>query len=197
MKFYNFLNEEDIIQKGLNIPEPKIGGSYPEEKVKRYLDIIDSALTAMKNKEENEANDAIVQDLRDKKKKWSNVDKETKPVKTKQEIPPEQQDQEMPPEQQQESTIKRMFEGKMRLEKKDSKASKIVNRIVWEWEDWYFNDMPIKELTKELKKDFKITDKQSKYIIEAWTDFKLNKINMGELRDFIHMILQGQKYSGF
>lgn len=73
MKFYKFLNEEDIIQKALNLDEPEKGEEYPPEKVKRYLDIIDKALEAMKNAENNDANDAIVEDLRDKKKKWSNV----------------------------------------------------------------------------------------------------------------------------
>ena len=99
MRYHNFLNE-DVVSKALALGEPKVGGEYPSEKVKRYIKMIDDALAAMKNKEENETNDAIVQDLRDKKKKWSNVDKETEPKKTKQEEPPPEQ-QEPPPEQQQ------------------------------------------------------------------------------------------------
>ena len=85
MKFKRYITEENIVTKALGLPEPKVGGSYADEKVKRYLDIIDQALKAMGKKEENDTNDAIVQDLRDKKKKWSNVDKETKPVKVKKE----------------------------------------------------------------------------------------------------------------
>ncbi len=96
MKYYNFLNE-DVISKALNLPEPKIGGDYASEKVKRYIKMIEAALSAMKKKEENDANDAIVQDLRNKKKAWQNVDKETKPVKTKTEVPPDQEEQ--PPEE--------------------------------------------------------------------------------------------------
>jgi hypothetical protein len=88
MKFKKYLTEENVISKALALPEPEVGGEYPPEKVKRYLELINKALEAMKNKEENETNDAIVQDLRDKKKKWSNVDKETKPTKTKYAPPP-------------------------------------------------------------------------------------------------------------
>lgn len=89
MRYHKFLLKEDEISQALKIEEPKIGRNYPSEKVKRYMEMIDNALEAMKSKEENETNDAIVQDLRDKKKKWSNVKKETKPVKTQTEVPPE------------------------------------------------------------------------------------------------------------
>ena len=75
--------------------------------------MIDDALAAMKSKEENETNDAIVQDLRDKKKKWANVDKETEPKKTVTEPPPEQEpppEKEPPPEgEQKESKIFKLF----------------------------------------------------------------------------------------
>lgn len=90
MKLKKFLIESDI-SKALDLPEPEVGEDYPSEKAKRYIDIIDKALESMKSKEENDSNDAIVADLRDKKKKWSNVDKETKPTKVKKDIPPEQQ----------------------------------------------------------------------------------------------------------
>lgn len=102
MRYHNFLLNEDAVSKALGLGEPKVGQSYPSEKVQRYIQMIDAALSVMKKKEENEANDAIVQDLRDKKKKWKNVDKETKPKKTITEPPPEQQQQEEPPEQQEE-----------------------------------------------------------------------------------------------
>lgn len=97
MKFHKFINE-DRIQDALSLPEPKIGNDYATEKIKRYLKIIEDALKAMKNKEENDANDAIIQDLRNKKKAWKNVNQETKPVKTKTEIPPEKEE-EPPPEE--------------------------------------------------------------------------------------------------
>ena len=90
MKLKKFLIESDI-SKALDLPEPEVGEDYPSEKVKRYIDIIDKALESMKSKEENDSNDAVVADLRDKKKKWSNTDKATKPVKVKKDIPPEQQ----------------------------------------------------------------------------------------------------------
>ena len=106
MKFLKYINEENIVTKALGLPEPKVGGDYADEKVKRYLDIIEQALKAMSKKEENDTNDAIVQDLRNKKKAWQNVDKETKPVKVKKEEPveppeeePEEPQQEPPPQE--------------------------------------------------------------------------------------------------
>lgn len=135
MRFYNFINE-DKIQDALDLPEPKVNQDYPDEKVKRYLEIIDSALSKMKNKEENDTNDAIVADLRDKRKKWSNIGKETKAVKIKTEQQPEQQEEQPEPEQQEESKIKKYFSNKIeedhktqkRFEKlmKDFKAGKIT-----------------------------------------------------------------------
>lgn len=99
MRFKKFLNE-GIVQNALDLPEPKIGQKYPSEKIKRYLEMISKALKEMSSKEENEANDAIVADLRDKKDKWSNVKKETKPIiMKKEEPPPEQQEEEPPPEE--------------------------------------------------------------------------------------------------
>lgn len=96
MKFYKFINE-DKISAALSLPEPEVGGDYPKEKVERYIKIIDAAMSAMTKKEESEANDAIVADLRDKKKKWQNVKKETKPVKTKLEVPPGEEEGGGPP----------------------------------------------------------------------------------------------------
>jgi hypothetical protein len=121
MKFKNYLITEDAVSKALDLPEPDVGGDYPQEKVERYIKIIDSAMEAMTKKEESEANDAIVADLRDKKKKWENVKKETKPVKTKLEVPPgeeegggpppPQAEEEPPPEKkkQEENTILRLL----------------------------------------------------------------------------------------
>lgn len=80
---------ESAIQDALDLPEPTVGGRYSEEQVKKYLDLIEKAIKEVGKKEDNEANAAILNDLEDKKEKWSNVEKETKPVKTKQEPPPE------------------------------------------------------------------------------------------------------------
>lgn len=105
MKYLNYLRE-DAIKKALAIKEPETGGKYPSEEVERYKKMIDAAMKQASKLEQSEANDAIIADLRDKKKKWSNVDSETKPVKIKQEEPPpeDQQDDggEPPPEDQQE-----------------------------------------------------------------------------------------------
>jgi len=105
MRFNNYLTE-DIVSKALALEEPKVGGDYAPEKAKRYVELINQALEAMRKRDESEANDAIVQDLRDKKKKWSNINKSTKPTKTKQEEPPPEQEEPPPeqeePEQQQE-----------------------------------------------------------------------------------------------
>ena len=64
------LLEGDIVDQALGLPEPAVGDDYASEKVKRYLEIINQALDAMRKKENNDENDAIVADLRDKKKKW-------------------------------------------------------------------------------------------------------------------------------
>ena len=101
MRYYTYLTE-DAVSKALDIEEPEVGGKYPSEEVKRYLKAIDAGLKAMTSRDESEANDAIVADLRDKKKKWQNVKKETKPTKTKLELPPDQQDEEPPPEEDEE-----------------------------------------------------------------------------------------------
>ena len=97
MRYSNYL-KEDSITKALNLEEPEVGSKYPSEKVERYLKIIAAAIKDMTKKEENDSNDSIIADLRDKKKKWENVKKETKPVKTKLEVPPEQEE-EPPPEE--------------------------------------------------------------------------------------------------
>ena len=98
MRYYKYL-KEDAVSAALDIPEPEVGKKYPPEKVQRYVKTIDAAISAMSKREESEANDAVVSDLRDKKKKWQNVKKETKPVKTKLEVPPDQEQEEPPPEQ--------------------------------------------------------------------------------------------------
>ena len=100
MKYLQYLRE-DAIKKALAIKEPETGGEYPSEEIERYKKMIDAALKQASKLEQSEANDAIVADLRDKKKKWDNVDSETKPVKIKQEEPPEDQE-EPPPEDQEE-----------------------------------------------------------------------------------------------
>jgi hypothetical protein len=213
MRYNNFLNE-DVVSSALGLGEPEVGKSYPSEKVKRYLEMINKALSAMTKKEENDANDSIVQDLRDKKSKWSNVDKETKPKKTITEPPPEQQQEEPPPEEeqpppppkkkkkeeeeQQESKIKQFIGGTLdeMAYRKGGKADKIVNKIVYDWPDWYYHDVSIKELAKDLSKQYRITTKQAKFIIDVWGDFNDNRLNLGEFQEFVHGILQGDKYYG-
>jgi len=212
MRYNNFLLNEDAISKALGLGEPEVGKSYASEKVKRYIEMINAALTAVKSKEENDANDSIVQDLRDKKKKWSNVKQETKPKKTITEPPPEQQQEEPPPEEEEEPPPKKKKEEEEQEEeskfkgflkqldemayRKGGKADKIVYKIVFDWPDWYYDDVSIKELTKELKKDFKITPKQAKFIFHVWGDFRSNRLNMGEFKDFVNDVLSGTEYYG-
>lgn len=97
MRYLKYLKEEDAISRALDIEEPDVGAKYPHEKVERYIEMIDAGIKAMTKKEESEANDAIMADLRDKKDKWENVKKETKPTKTKLEVPPGEEDQGEPP----------------------------------------------------------------------------------------------------
>ena len=93
-----YLGEEgNAVSKALSLPEPKVGGEYPSEKVKRYIKIIDNAIKVMMKKPESDKNDSIMEDLRDKKKKWKNVDKETEPTRTKLEVPPDQEEEPPPP----------------------------------------------------------------------------------------------------
>lgn len=124
MRYFKYLTE-DAVSKALDLEEPEVGGKYPDEKIERYIAMIDAGIKQMKSKEQNDANDSIVADLRDKKEKWSNVKKETKPVKTKLEVPPgeeegggppPQEEEEPPPEKEERqeesklySTLKRML----------------------------------------------------------------------------------------
>jgi hypothetical protein len=197
MRFNNYLTE-DIVSKALSIPEPKVGQKYPPEKAKRYVEIIDKALASMRDREESDTNDAIVEDLRDKKQKWSNVKKATKPTITKKEEPieppPEQEpppEEEPPPEKQppvKENTNKIIFES-FRLGNKNSKSFKIVSDIL-SWPDWYYTDMSQANLIKEIMKKFKLNNKKAKAVLDQWRDFRDAKINMSEFQDFVHMELQ-------
>lgn len=126
MKYYEFLLNEDAVSKALGLGEPKVGQSYPSEKVQRYIKMIDAALATMQKKEENEANDAIVEDLRDKKKKWKNVDQETKPKKTITEPPPDQGEEEPPPEDQQQQQEQPPPEKKPQEQPKEGKLKRFL-----------------------------------------------------------------------
>lgn len=147
MRYFKYLTE-DVVSSALSLPEPKVGGNYPPEKVKRYISMIEKALSAMSNKEESESNDAIVADLRDKKSKWKNVKSETKPKKTINE-PPMDQQEEPPPEDQQDDQDKQPPP-----QKKESTLLK------------YFNlkeDQSTQKYFEKLLKDFKagkITQKE-------------------------------------
>ncbi len=68
------INEEDVIQKGLNTDEPTAKQEYSEEEVNHYLAPIISALDALRQKGvDSEADEATYRDLQDKKKKWEEV----------------------------------------------------------------------------------------------------------------------------
>jgi hypothetical protein len=187
---------EGKVQDALNLPEPKVGDEYPPEKVKRYIQIIDAALAEMKNKKETDANDSIVQDLRDKKKKWQNVDKETKPTKTKLELPPDKEEPPPPPEEEEprngrpveEKIDKYISEGKPKF-RKDGRAKKIAKEVMI-WPDWYFTDVPRNQLIKDLMKKFKLTKKKADYVVDTWGKYKEQRMSTGELEDYIHMGIQ-------
>ena len=80
MRLARFLNEEDVVKKGLELMEPEIGEEYSDELVKEYISIIKNAIGAQKKEEMNDAAKAILKDLEDKLNKWENIDSETKPV---------------------------------------------------------------------------------------------------------------------
>jgi len=104
MKYLKYLTE-DTVTKALALPEPEIGGDYATEKVERYIKMIEAALDSMTKKKENDANDAIVQDLRTKKKAWENVDQQTKPVKIKKDGEGEPPPEETPPPEEKEKEV--------------------------------------------------------------------------------------------
>ena len=80
MRLSRFLNEEDVIKKGLSVSEPEVGEEYSDDEVKEYISIIKNAIGAQKKEEMNDAAKAILKDLEDKLNKWENVDTETEPV---------------------------------------------------------------------------------------------------------------------
>ena len=80
MRLSRFLNEEDVIKKGLSVSEPEVGEEYSDDEVKEYISIIKNAIGAQKKEEMDDAAKAILKDLEDKLNKWENVDTETEPV---------------------------------------------------------------------------------------------------------------------
>lgn len=76
------------------------------------------------------------------------------------------------------------------------KAKRLVYEIVWDWPDWYWTDIPQKDLISDLRKKYHISDKQAKYILDIRWDFKDKRINMGEFQEFVHNVLQGEEYTG-
>jgi len=80
MRLARFLNEEDVVKKGLELMEPEVGEEYSDEDVKEYISIIKNAIAAQKKEEMNDAAKAMLKDLEDKLNKWENIDSETEPV---------------------------------------------------------------------------------------------------------------------
>jgi hypothetical protein len=76
MRLTRFLNEEDAIKKGLEVPEPEVGEKYSKEEVKKYISLIKNAISAQKE----DGDEAILKDLEDKLDKWQNVETEVKPA---------------------------------------------------------------------------------------------------------------------
>lgn len=76
MRLTRYLNEEDIIKKGLGVPEPEVGEEYSKEEVQGYIAIVKDAISAVEE-EEKEGSEAVIKDLQDKLNKWENVDSET------------------------------------------------------------------------------------------------------------------------
>jgi hypothetical protein len=82
MRFYKYLNEEDIVQKALSMDEPKTGKKYNKEDIEKKLDLLNKAIELQSNiydnDQDNESLEAILNDLLDKKDKWSNWKEEVK-----------------------------------------------------------------------------------------------------------------------
>ena len=78
MRLARFLNEEDVIKKGLSVMEPEVGEKYSDEEVKEYTSTVKDAIAAQKKEDMNDAAKAILKDLEDKLDKWENIDSETK-----------------------------------------------------------------------------------------------------------------------
>ena len=100
MRLKNYLNEEDLIKKGLSVDEPEVGEKYSDEDIEKKKKIIEKALSMAEKQEDSESKDAIIADLQDKLNKWENVDKETKkagpsiPAEILATIPPEEPEEE-------------------------------------------------------------------------------------------------------
>ena len=101
MRLTQYLNEEDVIKRGLSVDEPEVGEDYTEEEVTDHLLPVLAALDHLRKKGiESDADEAIFRDLKDKKDKWENVDKETKPAgPDKTEEPAEEEPAEEEPEE--------------------------------------------------------------------------------------------------
>ena len=68
------VNEEDIIQKGLDTESPEAKHEYTEEEVTHYLAPIISALAKLREKGiDSDSDEAMFRDLMDKKKAWDDV----------------------------------------------------------------------------------------------------------------------------
>jgi len=104
MRLNRFLNEEDIIQKGLDTNEPEVNKKYSDRVIKSNKKTINKAISKL-GKPSNDADEAILSDLEDKLDKWENVKKETKPAgpftekEPEEKDPPEEPEEKDPPEE--------------------------------------------------------------------------------------------------
>jgi flagellin-specific chaperone FliS len=87
MRFQQWLmNEEDnIIQKALDIEEPDVGGDYDESEVADNLESLriaigkqTEAIKNIKDEEELDAARSVLSDLKDAEEKWENWKEEVK-----------------------------------------------------------------------------------------------------------------------
>ena len=97
MRFVRYL-KEDVIKQALNISEPETGRKYSDKLVTKRIDIINQAMKKLEKSVDDEAGEAQMADLEDKRGKWSNVDQETKAPEPVPAAPPEGEEGEEPEE---------------------------------------------------------------------------------------------------
>lgn len=133
MRLQQYLKEENVIQKALDIEEPDVGGEYDNAEISDMLELINIAIGKQSEKisklrksgsdEELDTARSILKDLKDKEEKLENHEKETKPAGPNpepaageegppppdegEEPPPDEQDQEEPPPEEDEKKPKK------------------------------------------------------------------------------------------
>lgn len=111
MKFEKYITE-NAVQKALAIKEPEVAKKYNDNLIKKYKDMIESALAEAEKMEDSDSKDAIVADLEDKLDKWNNVNKETTAPKP----PPPEGEKEVPPEEDAEAEAEKEEDEKAKEE---------------------------------------------------------------------------------